>query len=432
MLKKWICTLLAAALLATPAFALTPPDIQAKAYILYEKSSGETLQESNADEQLYPASTTKLLTAALAMEYGNPDDVVTVPKEATEGLFEQGSSVYLIPGEEIGFMDLMRYLLIASGNDAANTLAIHISGSIDAFVTLMNNKVQELGCENSHFTNPNGLPDENHYTSARDLLKIALYAMQNETIAQLVTETSVTLPVTNKHTKTTTKYSTNYMLPGNHANPTYGYEGCLGIKTGSTTAAGLCFISAVQKDDLTFYTVVLGASKGDDGTMGSFTETKKLFDFAKNNYANQVMLKNSEPICTVPVRLAANKQDTILLTPEDSVTALLPTDFQTSDLQLDYTAPESVDAPVEEGQVLGELTVSYQGREYAKMNLVSSSAVERSEPLYIIDRITGFFGGTAFKIILAAVAAFLLILVVYVIVFNRRRRKKHRSRGRHI
>jgi len=431
MLRKTICALLSAALLAVPALALTPPEIDAKAYILYEQSNKETLLESNADEKLYPASTTKLLTAALAMEYGNPDDIVTVTDAATKDLYAQGSSSYLIAGEQIPFMDLMRYLLVASGNDAANALAIHVSGSIDAFVTLMNNKVQELGCTNTHFTNPNGLPDENHYTSARDLLKIALYAMQNKDIAQIVTQTSVVLPVTNKHAKSTTKYSTNYMLPGNNANPAYAYEGCLGIKTGSTTAAGLCFISAAAKDGLTFFTVVLGAVKGTDGSMGNFAATKKLFDFAKENYSVQVMLKPSEPICTVPVRLAADKQDTVLLTPEESITALLPTDFKTTDLKLDYKAPDSVDAPVEKGQALGELTITYNGREYAKMKLVATSSIERSEALYILDRITGFLGSTTFKIILAAIVAFILILLVYVIVFNRHRRKR-RGRGRHI
>lgn len=431
MWKKFVCALLAAALLVLPCLAADAPTVAAKAAILYEKSTGETLLEQNADEKLYPASTTKLLTAALALEYGNPNDVITVTKEATDQLYEQGSSVYLITGEQMPFMDMLRYLLIASGNDAANALAIHISGSLEAFVKLMNNKAQELGCTNTHFTNPNGLPDENHYTSARDLLKIALYAMENETLAGIVKEPSVTLPVTNKHAKTTTKYSTNYMLVGNKSNPSYNYEGCIGIKTGSTTAAGLCFISALQKDDLTFYTVVLGAAKGQDGSMGSFAETKKLFEYAKSNFSIQVMLRDTEPICEVPVRLAADKKESVMLTPEESLTALLPTDFKSADLQLDYAAVQSVDAPVKEGQALGTLTVSYQGKEYGTLKLVASSAVQRSETLYIIDRITSFLGGTAFKIILAAVVALILILGGYVVFVNRRRSRRRR-RGRHM
>ena len=431
MLKKLCCALLAVCLLALPCFALTPPEIAAKGAILYERSTGETLWELNADERLYPASTTKLLTAALVLEYGNVADTVTVTREATANLYEQGSAVYLITGEEMAFMDMVRYLLIASGNDAANALAIHVSGSIEAFVALMNNKAAELGCTGTNFTNPHGLPDENHYTTARDLLKIALYAMENETIAELVRETSVVLPVTNKHAQTTKKYSTNFMLPGNNANPVYAYEGCLGIKTGSTTAAGLCLISAVQSDDLTYFTVVLGAVRGEDGTMGSFVETKKLFDFAKSSYSMQVMLKSTEPICEVPVRLAANEQDKVLLTPGESLTALLPNDFKTTDLTLDYSSVESVDAPVTEGQALGTLTVRYNGRDYGTFKLVAASAVERSQTLYVIDRITGFLSSKTFKIILAAVAALILILVAYVIIFNRRRAKKRR-RGRHI
>ena len=221
------------------------------------------------------------------------------------------------------------------------------------------------------------------------------------------------------------------MLPGNHANPAYAYEGCLGIKTGSTTAAGLCFISAIQKDDLTYYTVVLGAAKSESGQMGSFTETKKLFDYAKESFSMQVMLKSTEPICEVPVRLAADKKESVMLTPEDTFTALLPSDFKTEDLVLDYAAVESVDAPVAQGQALGTVTVRYHDKDYGTVKLVAASAIERSQTLYVIDRITSFFGSTTFKIILAALVAFILILAAYVVIVNRRRAKRRR-RGRHM
>ena len=427
MVKKIICFLLTAVLLATPALAAAAPEhpVAAKGAILYELNTDTVLLEQDADARLYPASTTKLMTALLAMEYGNPEDIITVPAEAVDGLFEQGSASYLLAGEEISFMDLMEYMLIASGNDAANAMAIHISGSISAFADLMNNRAQELGCTNTHFVNPHGLHDEEHYTSARDLLRIAKAAMQNPTIAEIVAKDEVVLPITNKHPQTTTKYTTNYLI-SRKSTREYYYEGAIGIKTGTTTPAGLCLVAACVKGDYTYYTVVLGAEKGENGERNQFIETAKLFDYGAENFSQQVMLSSSEPIAEVPVRLS-NEKDSVVVTPSENITAMLPNAFETSDLTMKYTVEESVAAPVQAGDVLGKLTVSYEGKTW-QLDLVASSDAARSTVLYILDRITGFFASTAFKIIVASVVALIVILVVYVILVNRRRAKRRRRR----
>ena len=427
MVKKIICLLFAAVLLATPALAAAAPEhpVAAKGAILYELNTDTVLLEQDADARLYPASTTKLMTALVAMEYGNPEDIITVPAEAVDGLFELGSASYLLAGEEISFMDLMEYMLIASGNDAANAMAIHISGSISAFADLMNNRAQELGCTNTHFVNPHGLHDEEHYTSARDLLRIAKAAMQNPTIAEIVAKDEVVLPITNKHPQTTTKYTTNYLI-SRKSTREYYYEGAIGIKTGTTTPAGLCLVAACVKGDYTYYTVVLGAEKGENGERNQFIETAKLFDYGAENFSQQVMLSSSEPIAEVPVRLS-NEKDSVVVTPSENITAMLPNAFETSDLIMRYTVEESVAAPVQAGDVLGKLTVSYEGKTW-QLDLVASSDAARSTVLYILDRITGFFASTAFKIIVASIVALIVILVVYVILVNRRRAKRRRRR----
>ena len=365
------------------------------------------------------------MTALVAMEYGNPEDIITVPAEAVDGLFELGSASYLLAGEEISFMDLMEYMLIASGNDAANAMAIHISGSISAFADLMNNRAQELGCTNTHFVNPHGLHDEEHYTSARDLLRIAKAAMENPTIAEIVAKDEVDLPITNQHPQTTTKYTTNYLI-SRKSTRDYYYEGAIGIKTGTTTPAGLCLVAACVKGDYTYYTVVLGAEKGENGERNQFIETAKLFDYGAENFSQQVMLSSSEPIAEVPVRLS-NEKDSVVVTPSENITAMLPNAFETSDLIMKYTVEESVAAPVQAGDVLGKLTVSYEGKTW-QLDLVASSDAARSTVLYILDRITGFFASTAFKIIVASIVALIVILVVYVILVNRRRAKRRRRR----
>ena len=427
MVKKIICLLFAAVLLVTPALAATAPEhpVAAKGAILYELNTDTVLLEQDADARLYPASTTKLMTALVAMEYGNPEDIMPVPAEAVDGLFELGSASYLLAGEEISFMDLMEYMLIASGNDAANAMAIHISGSISAFADLMNNRAQELGCTNTHFVNPHGLHDEEHYTSARDLLRIAKAAMENPTIAEIVAKDEVVLPITNKHPQTTTKYTTNYLI-SRKSTREYYYEGAIGIKTGTTTPAGLCLVAACVKGDYTYYTVVLGAEKGENGERNQFIETAKLFDYGAENFSQQVMLSSSEPIAEVPVRLS-NEKDSVVVTPSENITAMLPNAFETSDLTMKYTVEESVAAPVQAGDVLGKLTVSYEGKTW-QLDLVASSDAARSTVLYILDRITGFFASTAFKIIVASIVALIVILVVYVILVNRRRAKRRRRR----
>ena len=426
MLKKIFCLALSAVLCCTPVLAAPAPEhrVAAKGAILYELSTDTVLLEQDADMKLYPASTTKLMTALVAMEYGNPQDVVTVTRDAVDGLYEQGSASYLLAGEEISFMDLMRYLLIGSGNDAANALAIHVSGSVENFVELMNNTARELGCTNTHFVNPHGLHDEDHYTTARDLLKISLAAMKNETITQLVAETEVVLPVTNKHDRTTTKYTTNHLI-SKKSTREYFYEGAIGIKTGYTTPAGMCLTAACVKGDYTYYSVVLGAEKV-DGVDGRFAETIKLFNYGAANWSQQVMLSSSEPIAEVPVRLSAD-QDTVVVRPSENITAMLPNTFETGDLKLDYTLEEDVAAPVQQGDVLGKLTVRYGDKSYA-LDLVAAASVERSTMLYVLDCVTGFFVSTTFKVIVAALVALVVIFVAYMIFINRRRAKRRKNR----
>ncbi len=428
MLKKIFCLVLTAVLCCTPVLAASAPEhpVAAKGAILYELNTDTVLLEQDADMKLYPASLTKLLTAIVALEYGNPEDVVTVTNEAIDGLYEQGSASYLLNGEEISFMDLMRYLLIGSGNDAANALAIHISGSVENFCELMNDTARELGCTKSHFVNPHGLHSEDHYTTARDMLYITKAAMANATIAELVAETEVVLPITNKHDRTTTKYTTNHLISQKSVGDYY-YEGAIGIKTGTTTPAGLCLSAACVKGDYTYYSIVMGAEKV-DGVDGRFAETIKLFNWGAANWSQQVMLSSSEPIAEVPVRLSS-EQDAVVVRPSENITAMLPNAFETADLVLLPTLVEEVTAPVAKGDVLGSLLVTYEDKTY-ELDLVAADDVERSTMLYVLDRVTTFLKSTTFKVIVASVVALIAIFVAYVILINRKRAKRRKNRRR--
>lgn len=421
MKKRLVCILLLLCCLSTQVFAVEPPTMTAQAALLYEATTDTVLYAYNADEKMYPASTTKLMTAILAMEYGNPEDTVTVRQSAVDDIVSYGNdlrnSVYFLTGEQVAFLDMLDMLLVYSNNTAANILAEHIAGSIDAFVDLMNTKAQELGCTNTNFVNTHGLHKEDHYTTASDLLKIAQYAMKNETILASMQKTTIKTPITNKHKTQTTLANTNLLLS------TYKLNGLIGGKTGSTTAAGYCLVAACQEDDKVYYSVLLDA----DTTALRFSETKALIKFGKESFSVQTMLSATEPICEAPVRLSSDT-DSVMLVPEHSISALLPNDFDPTTVQLDYRYEENITAPVAIGDVLGTVTVTYNGHDYGTINLVAASKVERNTLLYVLDCVSTFFSGTIFKIILIALIALVVLFAAYMMLVNsRRRRGKKRS-----
>lgn len=429
MRKKVFSALMALALFISylPAFALAAeaPQINAKGAIVGEMTTDTIIFEQNADEKLFPASTTKIMTAILAIENCEPDEIITVSESSIAGLSEMGSSILLQDGEQMRFTDMLQYLLIASGNDAANALAVHISGSVDAFVELMNAKAAELGCTNTHFANPHGLHDENHYTTPRDLLKIAEYAMKNSTFAETVKIDRTVLPATNKRGEQTIT-STNHLI-SRWRNRDYYYEGALGIKTGFTTPAGYCLVSGVNSGELTYITVVMGASQSEDGVIGSFTETRKLLDYAKKGFSVQTIVQAGSPVTEAPVALGKDT-DTVILGPESDITALLPTDFDPQQVQVTHVVEENIKAPIEKGQVLGSAEYSYDGQILATGPLVASDSVRRSLWLFIFDGVFGIFGGTAAKIIIGAAVLAVLLFFIYGTLNRKRRRRRGRRR----
>lgn len=197
------------------------------------------LHTKNADARLPMASTTKILTAIIIIEDCDPDEIVSVPKQAE---LAGGSSVYLREGDQISVRDLLYGLMLRSGNDCAVSLAICHSGDLKAFSQVMNERAMRMGAEHSHFCNPHGMPDENHYTTARDLAIISAYAMQNEMFREIVSC---------QYYQAKSWKNKNKML--------FDYDGAIGIKTGFTTRAGRCLVTAAQRDNRIIVCVVLNS-----------------------------------------------------------------------------------------------------------------------------------------------------------------------------
>jgi len=251
--------------------------------ILMDANTGKILYEKNAYEKMYPASTTKILTAILVLENSYLNEVVTVSESSLASVPASYTTAKLQAGEEIRVEDLLYAMLIPSGNDAANVLAEHVSGSISAFAELMNKKAAEIGTKNSHFTNPSGIHDANLYSTAYDLSLIARYAMNIDKFREIVKTENYTIPPTNLHPEANRTFSnSNLLLDSKDAN--YYYEYTTGVKTGFTDPSGDCLVASAKKDNIEFIAVCLKAGTLENGIRTKFLDCKALFDFGFSNY----------------------------------------------------------------------------------------------------------------------------------------------------
>jgi len=251
--------------------------------LLMEKNTGDILYEKNSNEKMYPASTTKIMTAILVIENCYLNEVVTVSPSSISAVPPSYSLSGLQAGEELRIEDLLYILLIPSANDVANLLAEHTSGSIPAFATLMNKKAEALGLTETHFTNPSGVHDKDLYTTAHDLAILTKYAMNNKKFMDIVKTSSYTVPSTNLHPEEDRVFTnSNLLLTKSESN--YFYEYATGIKTGFTDPAGDCLVASAKKDNVEFIAVCLKGSRLDNGLREKFIDCKSLFDFAFDNY----------------------------------------------------------------------------------------------------------------------------------------------------
>lgn len=392
--------------------------VNAKAALLLELNSNTVLFSYCADERLYPASLTKIMTCMLALDYGKLDDVVTVSETAMQGLHEDGSSAGLVPGEQMSLRNLLYCMMLSSANEACNVVAEYISGDVADFVDLMNQKAAALGCRDTHFANPHGLHDENHYTTASDLCRITRKALENPTFRDITSTTTYTVPSTNlseeRHLITT-----NYLVSRDIVSDYY-YSKATGIKTGFTTPAGRCLISTASDGDLSFLSVLLGAETEllDDGNVlyHSFTETAKLFDYGFDNFAYAEVLTKLENLDQLLVRNASGR-DTVVIKPSESVDALLPKNFDKSKITTDYTvdtADGTLEAPLEAGQIIGTVHIYYDGTLIGQTTVETLTAVQRSEISGSFEATRSFFEEYWWIVLLLGVIVLLLIAVLLI------------------
>ncbi len=250
--------------------ALTEDDLYAKACIVMEASTGNVLFSYEADTQLYPASTTKIMTLLLALERGGLDQEITIPACAAD-VPKDSSLVPVYEGEQMPFLDLLYGMMIRSGNDAANAVAELCAGSVDAFVARMNARARELGMTGTHFVNPHGYHDPEHYTTARDLAILARQGLTDPTFCQIVTCLRYTLPATSQRSELVIENAYDIFKPDSP----YYIEGAAGVKSGYTSHAGFCYVGAAQRNGQTLIAVLLDAPTRNR----AWTDLKRLFAY---------------------------------------------------------------------------------------------------------------------------------------------------------
>jgi len=330
------------------------PALTAKSAILIEAQSGKVLFEKNAYEKRPPASTTKMMTLLVALEKGNLDDIITVSDNAA---YTEGSTMWLSPGEQMNLLDLLYGIMLVSGNDATVAVAEHLAGSVPNFAAMMNEKAVALGAKNTHFTNPNGLPDENHYSTAADLALIAAAGYKNPMFVSIVSTINKKMPWPGKdHDRDL--YNENKLL--------WQYEGTNGVKTGYTDAAGRCLVSGAKRDGIQLIAVVLDSEF-------MWTDSIRLLDYGFSEVFPYTVVKQGDILKTVRVR--DGKTDKVTLaSADDVVVAASPgeQDKFTTVMEID-----KVKAPVYPGQKLGRIKVLYEGKEVAGTNLVATGEVQR-------------------------------------------------------
>ncbi len=388
------------------------PDIHAEAAFLINPSTGVIIYEKNADKHMFPASTTKIMTAYLALSKLDLNKECTASATAVD-IDRDGSNMGISQGEILTVRQLIDSLVIHSANDAANVLAEEISGSIDEFVNLMNTTAKELGMSNTNFENPHGYHSSNHYTTARDMALLACKAMENDVFVEMVGMRRLTIPPTNKYS-TERVFSTRNALINPYSDISLQYRFATGIKTGHTSNAGYCFVGSAVKNDMDLISVVFKSSSYNR----AFIDTKNLFEHAYSKYRMRTVIKSDELASTCNVRWAWGKEHLVLKTNKDVKTILPRDNYAEELLKSEITIKDKITAPIKEGEELGTVKFFYDNELVADSPLYASRSVARN----YFKMLSSFLLNGWFIAILGVV-----VIAIFALKLKETNKRKHRN-----
>lgn len=359
--------------------------------------TNKTLFSKNEKQRMYPASTTKIVTAIIVLENCNLNDKTTASYNAISTIPQGYVTADIQIGEEFTIEQLLELLLVHSANDAANVLAEYVGGSVPSFVSMMNTKVNELGLSDTHFTNPYGLQDEKHYTTAYDLAYIMKYCLQNETFRKISGKASCAIPATNMSEPRKYNSTNELLIAGNDNYYQYASTG----KTGFTSQAKECLVSSAYNNDLEVICVILGSDN-------RFLDTRNVYDYIFSNCKIENIYNENDVITTITVKNATNDTKNLNLLISEDLPVLVNTsnDFLTDATQVIVTDDE-ITAPIREGQILGKVTYNLNGVSYTS-DLIAANDVEKSNLItYII------YGSTIS-----------IVIILFIVIFKLSKSKK--------
>ena len=389
------------------------PGVEAEAIYLVETNTKSVLHKKNEEEKMYPASTTKILTCLLALENCSLDEIVTFSESAVD-LEEGDSNIGAVAGEQMSMRDVLFGLMIPSGNECANAIAEHIAGSVEAFAEMMNEKAAELGCTNSHFTNPSGLYNINHYTCAKDLAIIAMEAGNNSTFIDIISHDSYVIEPTNMDPNQKILETTDALIdPGN----SYYTDYVIGGKTGYLMEAGRCLVSFAKKNGMTLLSVLLNS-----GYEAVFPETIKNFEYGFNNFSLKNISENETRFSFM------NEKNKVYLDNKSQLLAInsVPFDELTVDIEFVSDMDEetrnqlfeevgmSVDSPL---RLYARLKYSYAGHKLGSVNVLINPDKEI---------ITASFVNVRYVNPVYIVIGAVVIIIILIIVARRPKASKYR------
>lgn len=412
--------------------ALPALELRSRIILLASLDNGSIIFSKNTEIKTSPASLTKIVTALLVLERCKDLEAkVTVPEYAIR-MFDNtdSSNAGIVAGEVLSVGDLLRCMLVKSANESAAILADHVAGGQEEFVAMMNAYVVKLGCKNTAFVNTHGLDAEGQYTTASDMLKIVLKALEYPEFDKISSMAKVTIPPTNKSAKRELA-TTNFMMNSSYRE--YYCEYVSGIKTGSTALAGRCIAAKASKDGYSYVALLMQGPYDDidnDSVKenGAFIDCKKLIEWTFDHISLESVADPKKIVTEIKVNLSSS-EDYVSLVPEKEIFALVPRGTDDTSVliePIEESLPASVDAPVEKGKVIGRARILYAGEEIAQVNLAASKEIKRNIALYLLALLKKAAGTAVFKIVIAAAVAAVLVYIFLYYYINSKRNKKRK------
>lgn len=417
------CILITAMLPPLCVSASEPPAVQTQAVILADAATGQVLYQKNENERMYPASTTKIMVALLALENLQLDDMVTASASAISLLPQGHTNMGILPEERLSVRQLLYGMMLASAGDAANVLAERISGSVDEFVKLMNQRALELGMTSTNFVNTSGAHDEHHYTTASDMAILARWAMQNEAFREIVKTDLYIIPPTEKYTEERRLSNTNHLVSARRTSRYY-YRYATGIKTGFTNQAKLCLVSSAEKNGLSLICVALGADTA-DGQMVDFVDSKNLFEYGFANFSRKSVVKAHTIVAQAPIKSAKGAKQ-VLLEAATDITKLCGTDEELGKVECTDMINDNIKAPVKKGDVLGTAEYFVDSVSVGSVELIADKDYAFDPVKNVLGVLTAIF--TSPFLYLPFVLFFLVLVAMREYNYNKRRKQRLKAK----